>query len=101
MAMHNPPHPGEFIVAVYLEPNGIAGRELASKLGCISVDLESRSHRQEWGESENGSATLQVPGALAGELAGHAARPRSVAGSKEHRSQRRGTTQVECSLTFV
>ncbi len=33
MAMHNPPHPGEFIVAVYLEPNGIAGRELASKLG--------------------------------------------------------------------
>ncbi len=33
MAMHNPPHPGEFIVAVYLEPNGITGRELASKLG--------------------------------------------------------------------
>jgi antitoxin HigA-1 len=33
MAMHNPPHPGEFIVAVYLGPHGIAGRELASKLG--------------------------------------------------------------------
>lgn len=33
MAMHNPPHPGEFIVAVYLNPNGITGRELASKLG--------------------------------------------------------------------
>lgn len=33
MAMHNPPHPGEFIVSVYLEPNGITGRELASKLG--------------------------------------------------------------------
>jgi antitoxin HigA-1 len=33
MAMHNPPHPGEFIAAVYLEPNGITGRELASKLG--------------------------------------------------------------------
>lgn len=32
MAMHNPPHPGEFIGAVYLEPNGISGRELASKL---------------------------------------------------------------------
>ena len=33
MAMHNPPHPGEFISSVYLEPNGISGRELASKLG--------------------------------------------------------------------
>ncbi len=33
MVMHNPPHPGEFIAAVYLEPNGITGRELASKLG--------------------------------------------------------------------
>ena len=32
MAMHNPPHPGEFITEVYLEPNGISGRELAVKL---------------------------------------------------------------------
>ncbi len=33
MAMHNPPHPGEFISGVYLDPNGISGRELATKLG--------------------------------------------------------------------
>lgn len=33
MAMHNPPHPGEFISGVYLYPNGISGRELAAKLG--------------------------------------------------------------------
>lgn len=32
MAMHNPPHPGAFLAAVYLEPNGISGRELATKL---------------------------------------------------------------------
>lgn len=32
MAMHNPPHPGEFISEVYLEPNGISGRKLAGKL---------------------------------------------------------------------
>lgn len=32
MAMHNPPHPGEFITAVYLAPNDISGRELAAKL---------------------------------------------------------------------
>ena len=32
MAMHNPPHPGEFITDVYLEPNHISGRELAAAL---------------------------------------------------------------------
>jgi addiction module HigA family antidote len=39
MAMHNPPHPGEFIAEVYLEPNGITGRELASKLGVSASTL--------------------------------------------------------------
>ena len=32
MAMHNPPHPGEFITAIYLEPYGVSGRELAYRL---------------------------------------------------------------------
>lgn len=41
MAMHNPPHPGEFITAVYLEPNRISGRELADKLG-VSPSTLSR-----------------------------------------------------------
>jgi len=39
MAMHNPPHPGEFITSVYLEPNGISGRELSSKLGVSASTL--------------------------------------------------------------
>ncbi len=39
MAMHNPPHPGEFIVAVYLEPNEISARELAAKLGVAPSTL--------------------------------------------------------------
>lgn len=39
--MHNPPHPGEFITGVYLEPNGISGRELAVKLG-VSPSTLSR-----------------------------------------------------------
>ncbi len=30
--MHNPPHPGEFLSAVYLEPFGVSGRELAARL---------------------------------------------------------------------
>ena len=32
MAMHNPPHPGEFILATYMEPFGLSCRYLASKL---------------------------------------------------------------------
>ena len=39
MAMHNPPHPGEFITDVYLKPNNLSGRELASKLGVASSTL--------------------------------------------------------------
>jgi addiction module HigA family antidote len=39
MSMHNPPHPGEFITGVYLEPNGISGRELASKLDVAASTL--------------------------------------------------------------
>lgn len=33
MPMHNPPHPGEFIKEVYLEPNGMSVRALAESLG--------------------------------------------------------------------
>lgn len=39
MAMYNPPHPGEFITGVYLEPNGISGRELAAKLDVAASTL--------------------------------------------------------------
>jgi addiction module HigA family antidote len=37
--MHNPPHPGEFITDIYLEPNGISGRELAEKLDVAASTL--------------------------------------------------------------
>lgn len=39
MSMHNPPHPGEFITGIYLEPNKISGRELANKLGVAASTL--------------------------------------------------------------
>lgn len=39
--MHNPPHPGEFITEVYLEPNGVSGRELAEKLD-VAASILSR-----------------------------------------------------------
>jgi plasmid maintenance system antidote protein VapI len=38
-----PPHPGEFITAVYLEPNGLSGRELAAKLGVAPSTLNHRA----------------------------------------------------------
>lgn len=37
--MHNPPHPGEFISEVYLEPFQISGRELAQKLDVAASTL--------------------------------------------------------------
>lgn len=39
MAMYKPPHPGEFITSVYLEPNRISGRELAEKLDVAASTL--------------------------------------------------------------
>jgi addiction module HigA family antidote len=36
---HNPTHPGEFIFDVYLEPNGVKGRELAQNLDVASSTL--------------------------------------------------------------
>ena len=37
--MHNPPHPGEFIYDVYLEPSGLSCRFLAKKLDVASSTL--------------------------------------------------------------
>ena len=39
MAMHNPPHPGEFIYATYMEPFGISCRYLAKRLDVAASTL--------------------------------------------------------------
>jgi addiction module HigA family antidote len=39
MAMHSPPHPGEFITEVYLKPNNLSARELAGKLDVAASTL--------------------------------------------------------------
>ncbi len=39
--MHNPPHPGEFISEVYLQPFEVSGRELAVQLD-VSASTLSR-----------------------------------------------------------
>lgn len=39
VAMHNPPHPGEFIAEVYLAPHDVSVRELALRLGVAASTL--------------------------------------------------------------
>lgn len=39
MAMHNPPHPGEFITVTYMEPFGLSCRYLADKLDVAASTL--------------------------------------------------------------
>lgn len=37
--MFDPPHPGEFIAEVYLEPFSVSGRDLARRLGVAASTL--------------------------------------------------------------
>jgi len=39
MIMHNPPHPGEFIQATYMEPFGLSCRYLAGQLNVAASTL--------------------------------------------------------------
>jgi len=39
MAMHNPPHPGEFIQATYMEPYNLSCRYLAEQLDVAASTL--------------------------------------------------------------
>ena len=48
--MHNPPHPGEFITATYMEPFGLSCRFLAEKLD-VSPSTLNRILKQQSGIS--------------------------------------------------
>jgi antitoxin HigA-1 len=72
MAMHNPSHPGEFIIQVYLEPNSLSGRELAGKLGVAASTLNRILTGSSRISPENGTTPVQGAWPFAGELAGHA-----------------------------
>ena len=50
MNMHNPPHPGEFIQAIYMEPFGLSCRYLAAKLA-VSPSTFSRIIKKQSGLS--------------------------------------------------
>jgi hypothetical protein len=88
MAMHNPPHAGEFITEVYLEPNNLSARELASKL-CICFYFASHSDRNQRGQSRDGAALCQGAGTIPWELACDARQLRSVASKTTSKAWRR------------
>lgn len=50
MSMHNPPHPGEFVLATYMEPFGLSCRYLAEQLNVAASTL-NRILRQQSGVS--------------------------------------------------
>jgi len=50
MTMHNPPHPGEFILATYMEPYGLSCRYLSEQLD-VSPSTLSRVLKQQSGIS--------------------------------------------------
>ncbi len=46
MVMHNPPHPGDFIQATYMEPFGVSCRSLAEHLNVAASTLNRILKRQ-------------------------------------------------------
>ncbi len=46
MSMHNPPHPGEFIREVYLEPLGVSFRTVAASLNVSPSTFSRLINRQ-------------------------------------------------------
>jgi hypothetical protein len=71
MPMHNPPHPGEFIREVYLEPNDITGRQLASASFRLYVRPSRWNDRVIWQPSGARSIIAgQEPNDLACRIAG-------------------------------
>tara|TARA_B110000858_G_scaffold89247_1_gene103087 strand:- start:6131 stop:6418 length:288 start_codon:yes stop_codon:yes gene_type:complete len=44
--MHNPPHPGEFVLATYMEPFGLSCRYLAKQLNVAASTLNRVLKRQ-------------------------------------------------------
>ena len=59
MNMHNPPHPGEFILTTYMEPFELSGRYLASKLN-VSASTLNRVLKKQSGVSPEMALRLSI-----------------------------------------
>ena len=83
MSMHNPPHPGEFIRTVYLEPFGVSSRFLAVKLD-VSPSTLNRVIKGTSGISPEMALALEGVRTLPRKPAGYAGQLRSVASPPAH-----------------
>ena len=68
MAMHNPPHPGEFIRATYIEPFDLSMRSLAQSLGVTPSTLTRLVSGRSGLSPEMGTAAIEGCRALSREL---------------------------------
>jgi len=78
IAMHQPPHPGEFIAGVYLEPCALSLRQVAERLGVSAFHVSAAGAEQEQGHSAYGPTAVGCAGAQPGELAGAAGQHRPM-----------------------
>ncbi len=62
MAMHNPPHPGEFISEVYLEPNNLRWSRACCQTRCVRFHAESHPEGNERHQPRNGPAPCKALG---------------------------------------
>ncbi len=51
MTMHNPPHPGEFMQATYMEPFDLSCRYLAEQLNVATSTLNRTLKKTKWNKS--------------------------------------------------
>ena len=100
MAMHTPPHPGEFINDVYLVPHGVSGR------ACCQTrrgDLHPQPPLEGYEPCHpgNGTASFQGDRPQSGELTPAAGQPRSLAGASACGSQASGQAQGNGGVTNI
>jgi hypothetical protein len=92
MRMHNPPHPGEVLKSLCLEPLGLTVTGAAGALGVSRRTLSAIVKRPLGDQSRDGGSAVAGVRHHGGELACSAGAVRPLAGRKEARLAARQTT---------
>ena len=85
MQMHNPPHPGEFIEGVYLEPCALSIRQVAERLGVSASTFQRLVAGKSRVSPDMALRLSRVLGRSAESMACHAGQPRPLAGPSASR----------------
>lgn len=85
MSMHNPPHPGEFIGEVYLEPLNISYRTVAAKLKVAPSTFNRLIKGQSNISSEMALRLSKTLGRTTRKLVNNAEQLQSLAGKAKNR----------------